>query len=53
MGRPKGINNKDQICTLRLDKKTNKKLEQYCTNNDVIKSEVIRKAIDNLIDSKK
>ena len=50
MGRPKGQNNKDYICTIRLDEKTYKRLEKYCKDMEVQKSEVIREAINKTIE---
>lgn len=53
IGRPKGDNNKDNTCTIRLDDSTLKKLEQYCAENNKGKSEVIRDAIDILVSKTK
>ena len=50
MGRPKGANNKECVCTIRLDEQTNKRLETYCMKICKAKSEVIRDAIDSMID---
>lgn len=50
MGRPKGENNKDYVCTIRMDKNTLKRLETYCRLMDVAKSEAIRDAISKLVD---
>ncbi len=50
MGRPKGENNKDCICSIRIDEKTLKRLEEYCKKMHVAKSEAVREAIDLLVD---
>lgn len=52
MGRPKGDNNMERVCTIRMDEKTLKRLETYCKKMCIPKSKVIREAIDLLIDSK-
>ena len=48
MGRPKGDNNKDYSYTIRLDEGTLRRLEKYCELMDVMKSQAIRTAIENL-----
>ena len=48
LGRPKGINNKDCIYSIRMDELTIKRLEAYCEKMGVLKSEAIRKAINTL-----
>ena len=48
IGRPKGKNNLEYVCTIRLDDKTQKRLEAYCKGLQKSKSEVIRLAIENL-----
>lgn len=45
IGRPKGRNNKEYNYSLRLDEETKSILEEYCTENNVAKSEAIREAI--------
>lgn len=50
MGRPKGENNKDYVCTIRMDVKTLNRLEAYCRLMNVAKSEAIRDAICKLVD---
>lgn len=50
IGRPKGENNKDCICTIRMDEHTMKRLEEYCKFIRKAKSEVIRDAINKLVD---
>ncbi len=50
MGRPRGENNKDYVCTIRLDEKIFNRLETYCRLMNVAKSEVIRDAICKLVD---
>ena len=49
MGRPKGKNNKECICTIRLDEQTLLRLNAYCEKMKVAKSEAVRKAINNMI----
>ncbi len=50
MGRPKGDNNKDCVCTIRMDEHTMKRLEAYCRLIKKAKSEVIRDAINTIVD---
>lgn len=45
MGRPKGENNKERICSIRLDDITLYRLEEYCKKMKIAKSEAIRNAI--------
>lgn len=47
-GRPKGTNNKNVICSLRMDEATKTRLEEYCTRMKVVKSAALRHAIDLL-----
>lgn len=49
MGRPKGANNKDCVCTIRMDENTMKRLEIYCRMIKKAKSEVIREAINKMV----
>ena len=48
MGRPKGKNNKECICSIRMDESTLKRLEVYCKKMGVLKSQAIREAINIL-----
>ena len=50
MGRPKGENNKEKICTIRMDESTLSRLEAYCNLMKVAKSEAIRGAINKMIE---
>ena len=50
MGRPRGNNNMERVCTIRMDESTLKRLEHYCMMIDKAKSEVIREAINKYID---
>lgn len=50
MGRPKGENNKECICTIRLDEATLLRLNRYCEKMKIAKSEAIREAINNMMD---
>ena len=48
IGRPKGKNNKEYVYSLRMNERTKIRLEAYCRLLNMIKSEVIRLAIDRL-----
>ena len=50
MGRPKGDNNMEHVCTIRMDDNTLAKLEVYCEFMRVAKSEAIRDAINKMVD---
>ena len=50
MGRPKGDNNMEKVCTIRMDENTLVRLERYCELLQIAKSEAIREAINKLID---
>ena len=52
MGRPKGDNNKDCVCTIRMDERTLNRLEAYCRLINKAKSEVIREAINKIVDER-
>ena len=47
-GRPKGTNNKEIICSMRMDAATKERLEAYCKKMNMAKSEALRHAIDLL-----
>lgn len=47
-GRPRGTNNKEIICSMRMDESTKKRLETYCERMNMAKSEALRHAIDLL-----
>lgn len=49
LGRPKGENNKECICSIRMEEQTIKRLETYCKKKNIVKSEAIREAINLLI----
>lgn len=49
MGRPKGENNKDKVCTIRMDESTLRRLEAYCKLMNIAKSEAVRDAINMLV----
>lgn len=51
MGRPKGDNNMEKVCTIRMDENTLNRLESYCKKMNLAKSEAIRDAINHLIDT--
>lgn len=50
MGRPKGDNNKEHICTIRLDESSLNRLLAYCEKMQIGKSEAIREAINLLVE---
>jgi antitoxin component of RelBE/YafQ-DinJ toxin-antitoxin module len=50
MGRPKGNNNMERICTIRMDNNTLIRLEKYCEYMHIAKSEAIRVAINKMVD---
>ena len=50
MGRPKGDNNKENVCTIRMDNRTLARLELYCKALNIAKSEAIREAINKLVE---
>lgn len=50
MGRPKGDNNMENICTIRMDDNTLTRLEKYCELMQVAKSEAIRDAINKMVE---
>ena len=53
MGRPKKEMNMSNICTIRLDDNTLQRLEKYCEQYNVVKSEAIRLAILKMVDDQK
>lgn len=53
MGRPKGENNMEKVCTIRMDEYTLMRLEKYCELMNVAKSEAIRVAINRMVDEEK
>ena len=50
MGRPKGNNNMEKVCTIRMDDNTLVRLQRYCALMQIAKSEAIREAINKLIE---
>lgn len=53
MGRPKGDNNMEHVCTIRMDDNTLARLGKYCDLMNIAKSEAIREAINRLVDDTK
>lgn len=53
MGRPRGENNMEKVCTIRMDENTLMRLEKYCELMNVAKSEAIRVAINRMVDEEK
>lgn len=51
-GRPKGTNNKEIICSMRMDEVTKTRLESYCERMNMAKSEALRHAIDLLAEER-
>ena len=47
-GRPRGTNNKDVICSMRMDKETKERLDAYCE-----KMQIARQAIQMLTEEGK
>ena len=52
MGRPKGDNNMEKVCSIRMDDRTLIRLEKYCKLINKGKSEIIRDAINEYVDNK-
>ena len=52
-GRPKVEEPKDSRFSIRIDKDTNKQLDEYCEKNSINKATAIRKGIDLLLNEKK
>lgn len=50
MGRPRGENNMEKVCTIRMDENTLMRLKKYCELMNVAKSEAIRVAINRMVD---
>ncbi len=53
MGRPKVENPKEINLTIRLDPETDKRLLEYCIENNISKGEAIRQGIQLLLAQKK
>lgn len=53
MGRPKADNPKDVRYSIRLDAQTEQKLQAYCAEHGITRSEAVRRAIGLLLQSKK
>lgn len=51
-GRPKAEEPKDIRFSIRIDKETDKKLDEYCKANDITKAQAIRKGIFLLLEQK-
>lgn len=52
-GRPKAENPKQSRFSIRLDAKTEKKLDEYCAKHNISKGEAIRRGIDLLLSQEK
>ena len=52
-GRPKVDEPKDIRFSIRIDEETNKKLDNYCEENNITKAEAIRTGIHLLLSQKK
>ena len=52
-GSPRGTNNKDVICSMRMDKETKERLDAYCEKMKIAKSEALRQAIQMLTEEGK
>ena len=53
LGRPKSDNPKTIEVKARIDVQTNEKLENYCKENNTTRTDVVRKGINLVIESKK
>ncbi len=53
MGRPKVDNPINIRTSVRLDKKTDEKLSQYCIQHGITKGEAIRKGVHLLLEQEK
>ena len=51
-GRPKTDNPKTIEVKARIDEKTNEKLNNYCTKNNITRTDVVRKGIEKVLDEK-
>ena len=49
MGRPKGDNNKEHVCTIRLDERTYRRLLTYCEKINAAKNKESAATAKNLI----
>lgn len=52
-GRPKAISPKTIEVKARIDKKTNERLNQYCEEHSVTRTDVVRMGIESVLDNKK
>ena len=51
IGRPKALHPKTIEVKARIDKKTNDRLNQYCKEHNVTRTDVVRKGIENVLDN--
>ena len=51
MGRPKGADNLDTVYTIRLNKQLAARLEEYCRLYSISKSEIIRNALSDYLNT--
>lgn len=51
MGRPKSDNPKNKSVKIRLDEKTCQKLQAYSEKQGISRTEIIRKALHDILDS--
>lgn len=52
-GRPKALEPKTIEVKARIDEKTNHKLNLYCEKHNMTRTEVVRKGIENVLESEK
>lgn len=52
IGRPKADNPKEVKYSIRLDRETEQRLEQYCQKKNITKGEAIRRGIEMLLEKK-
>ena len=48
-GRPKGTDNKETVISMRMNRDMAERLEVYCKKMNLAKSEVLRRALEDLI----
>lgn len=52
-GRPKALYPKTIEVKARIDEKMNEKLNQYCKNHNVTRTDVVRMGIENVLENEK
>lgn len=49
MGRPKAENPKNNVIRVRLDDNTTKRLDEYCSTENLSRADAVRRGIDMLL----